>query len=241
MLNGAAAADAMKAFGRNEFAACLFTVWKAYGYPHTLGPQPGRSFATAMDSYNYTTRRHPGDWHPPAGVPVWFGVSPTRTDVNRGAGDVGISVGGGKAVFTDSSRGNTYIGVMTLAARAREIERPYLGWTEDFGGNLISFAAIGTPVIHITPNTPAGEEEDDDMKNSGFYYARESDKAIVYLIANTGSGFWSEYTDGSPNRSIPGSYNNEVAATFGTGSFAHITEGHATAIKRDCDKVRTAK
>lgn len=146
-LNGPAAASRMLAMKRNTFAACLYHTWEAYGFPNTVGKSPGRSFATAMDSYNYTTRRHAGDWNPPVGVPVWFGVSPSRTDINKYAGDVGISVGGGKAVFTDfaDSGGvhNTYVGVMTLQDRAREIDRPYLGWTEDFGGNPIAFTPVG--------------------------------------------------------------------------------------------------
>jgi len=147
-LDGNAAIARMRSLKRNTFAACLYTVWQAYGFPSTIGKQPGRSFATAVDSYNYTTKRHAGDWNPPAGVPVWFGASPTRTDTNKNAGDIGISVGDGKAIFTDyadsSGVHNTYIGVMTLQDRAKEIERPYLGWTEDFGGNKIKFAKPAT-------------------------------------------------------------------------------------------------
>lgn len=68
-------------------------------------------------------------------------------------------------------------------------------------------------------------------KNSGFYYTRSKDKAIVCMIANTESGFCSEYTQGEPGKMMPNGYNNAVANAFGTGAFAPITEGHAKAIK----------
>lgn len=92
-----------------------------------------------------------------------------------------------------------------------------------------------------TSPTPGEEEEDDDMKNCGFYYTRGSDKNVVYLIINFGSGAYHEYTQGKPNVNMPGSYNNPVAAALGTGSYASITEGHAKVMKAAADKVRQGK
>lgn len=92
------------------------------------------------------------------------------------------------------------------------------------------------------PNTqpPTGQEED-EMKNCGFYYTRKSDGAIVYLIINFGSGAYHEYTNGGRGKSMPGTYNNPVAAALGTGSYASITEGHAKVMKEAADKTRQGK
>lgn len=80
-----------------------------------------------------------------------------------------------------------------------------------------------------------GDEDEDDMKNSGFYYTRGSDKVVVYLIVNTISGWYHEYSG------VGGTYNNPVAAAFGTGSYASITEAHAKVIKAACDRVLAAQ
>lgn len=239
-LSPSSAVDRAREQTTNIFGTCLATVWAWYGYPATLGAQPGRSFATALDSYYYTTDRHPGDYDPPIGVPVWFGVSPTRTDANAAAGDVCLSIGGGRIRCTDAGP-NGVVGEMTIAQRAAEISRPYLGWTGDFGGNSIAYSAVGQLTLHSTTSTsPEGEEEDDMPANSGFYYTA-SNKSIVYLIVNTGSGFEHEYSAGKPGVTEPGSYNNPVANAFGTPSYAHITEGHAKVIKAACALVRANK
>jgi len=86
------------------------------------------------------------------------------------------------------------------------------------------------------PSTPI-EEEEDEMKNSGFYYTRK-DGFIVYLIANFGSGAYHEYGSGVKGKGMNGSYNNPIAATLGTGSFAQITESHANVIKKSLDALR---
>lgn len=93
-----------------------------------------------------------------------------------------------------------------------------------------------------TNNKPTpGQEEDDEMKNCGFYYTRKQDGVIVYLIINFGSGAYHEYTNGGKGKSMPGSYNNPVAAALGTGSYASITEGHARVMKEAADKTRQGK
>lgn len=101
---------------------------------------------------------------------------------------------------------------------------------------------ISLAKTYLTGSTTSeGQEEEDEMKNCGFYYTRAKDGAIVYLIANLGSGAYHEYSDGRKGKAMSGSYNNPVAAALGTGSYASITESHANAIKASCDKVRQGK
>jgi GH25 family lysozyme M1 (1,4-beta-N-acetylmuramidase) len=123
----------------NTPGECLGFVYAAYGSVQSIGPGAGR-YQYAIAGWNYATQKHPNDWNPPVGVPVYFGVSPTRKDKNKAAGDVGISMGGGIGWFTDVTTGRT--GAMTLAARARQTARPYLGWTSDFlGHQLVNIGA----------------------------------------------------------------------------------------------------
>lgn len=91
-----------------------------------------------------------------------------------------------------------------------------------------------------TTNKPAQPEEDeeDEMKNCGFYYKRASDGHYVCLIVNFGSGIYHEYSNG---KATDGTYNGRVAAATGTGSYALITEAHARVIKAACDKADSLK
>ena len=124
-------------------------------------------------------------------------------------------------------------------------------WIEDHGTRIsgetyMHRVGLGyTPVGSRTPNTSAAgdggtsivdqEEEEEDMsRNSGFFYTR-ADKKVVVLICNTDSGFEHEYSNGT---SANGEYNGPVAGTFGTGSFAPITESHAIVLKRALKQVR---
>lgn len=132
-VSGDAAIAWMRAKGTNVPGSCLNTVWQAYGSHPSVGAHAG-GYPDAIEGWTYATKRHPGDANPPAGFPVWFGVSPTRTDANASAGDVVISLGGGQVIATDANGIGGRIGVTTIAARAAIIQRPYLGWTEDFLG-----------------------------------------------------------------------------------------------------------
>lgn len=238
-VSGAAAAAYMSPGRINIPSACLYTVWLAYGSPHTLGRLPGHTFGTAIEAYNYTTKRHT-DRNPPVGAAVWFGAcaGPRYAgDEHWRDGDVTVARAGARLGATDYPVFGL-VGECDIHQREVQTGRAYLGWTEDiFGNDIILAAPSGSGATLITTGAEDAEEDDDMPKNSGFQYTRSHDGAIVYLIANTGSGFNSEYTDGGRGKGIPGSYNNPVAAAFDTGSYAKITEGHAMAIKAACDRV----
>jgi hypothetical protein len=147
-LNGQAAIDWMRAKRTNIPGSCLNTVWQAYGAHSSIGAHAGQ-YPDAIDGWLYATKRHPNDLNPPSGFPVWYGPSPTRTDDNAGAGDVVISIGNGQIIGTDVG-GAGRIGVMSLISRGQIIQRPYLGWTEDFLGydiDTLNTASLNTTVI----------------------------------------------------------------------------------------------
>lgn len=143
-VSGKAAIAWMRSHSTNAPGMCLNTVWQSYGSHDSIGDHAGQ-YPDAMSGWNYAKRRHPGDANPPAGVPVYFGVSPTRTDANARAGDVMVSLGGGMLIGTDVG-GAGRIGTISIADRARAISRPYLGWTEDF---------LGYDVVDTTAAAPA--------------------------------------------------------------------------------------
>lgn len=143
---------AARAVTRNTPGTCLGVVYAGFGSVQSIGPGAGH-FARAIDAWDYAAEKHVGDRNPPIGVPVYFGVSPTRTDKNAGAGDVARSIGGGLLFVTDVAGATGRTGIMTIAAREKETARPYLGWTADFLGHQLvnigqvaatpSFASLG--------------------------------------------------------------------------------------------------
>jgi hypothetical protein len=126
--------------------ACLHYVWQAFAQAGAAGLANG-NYGTATAGWYGSPGKHPGDRNPPAGVPVWWGPKP-----GSDAGDVVISLGGGRVVATDYPYYGV-VGVCTLAERERQIGRPYLGWTETM---------LGAPINYKTASA-AGESEEDDM------------------------------------------------------------------------------
>lgn len=79
-----------------------------------------------------------------------------------------ISVGGGNVICTDGA-GAGWIAVMSIPARARQIGRTYLGWTEDFlGYDVITGATSVTAAsVHtVTTISPAPNTKEIDMRSS---------------------------------------------------------------------------
>lgn len=121
---------------------CLNFVWRMFGSLNSTGYAAG-TLSSAMTAWNGSKHKRGPEVPIPIGAPVYFGVSPTRTDRNKGAGDVTIHVGGGILACTDASGANT--GYMTIAARAKQTQRPFIGHTLDFGGRDIDFGVTVIP------------------------------------------------------------------------------------------------
>jgi peptidoglycan hydrolase-like protein with peptidoglycan-binding domain len=130
---------------------CLAFVYASYGSVQSIGSHAGQ-YPIALNGWRYATKKHAGDRNPPVGVPVYFGASPTRTDRNKNAGDVAISMGGGLLWVTDVAGATGRTGIMTIAARERQTARPYLGWTGDFlGHNLVNIGkASGVVTVGVS-------------------------------------------------------------------------------------------
>lgn len=115
--------------------------------------------------------------------------------------------------------------------------RPYEPWHAiDWNPYSTPASASGSTSTSIKPAQPE-EDEEDEMKNSGVYYLPDP-KTVIYLLFNTGSGWYHEFSNGKGGGSMPSDYNNALAATLGTGSWAKVTAGHAAVIKTACDAVR---
>ncbi|MFJ2370884.1 hypothetical protein [Microbacterium sp. NPDC087665] len=195
--NGAAAAQTLLAFSTWRAGYCLEAVWQAY---KRNGASTNRSAATALIGWEKSDGKHHGDRNPPPGVPVWFGAKPTS-----GAGDVVISLGGGRVAATDWPR-NGVIGVTTIDARQRQIGRPYLGWTETILGAPIAYSA---PATTTPPPTPPQPQEEPEM---GMQTIRNTETGAINFADEFG------YDAADAYRSVdiePGEYLTAQQKVFG--------------------------
>lgn len=135
-VNGVAAAQTLLGFRGIQHGMCLYYVWLAY---KAHGARADGTWPTAYAAWKDTPGKHEGDRNPPAGVPVWFGPKASSS-----AGDVVISLGGGRVAATDYPSYGV-VGTCTIDERQAQIGRPYLGWTETILGAAIDFAGGGTP------------------------------------------------------------------------------------------------
>lgn len=168
-LNGPQAAAVMSARKLNVPGYCLQTVAQSFGNPPSIGPGP-HPVPTAWAAWLASPGQHAPTYDVPVGAPVCFGPSPTRTDANKNAGDITISLGGNRLIATDVG-GAGRIGVTTIEARAAQTARPYVGWLDVFLGYPV---AVGTAPAGngSTPITPV---KDHDM--SMFYRASQPGEA----------------------------------------------------------------
>lgn len=130
-VDGRAAAQTLLGFRNIKHGMCLHYVWQAY---KAHGATAKGTWPTAYSAWFDTPGKHEGDRNPPAGVPVWFGPKASSS-----AGDVVISLGGGRVAATDYPAYGQ-VGTCTIDERQRQIGRPYLGWTETILGARIDFA-----------------------------------------------------------------------------------------------------
>lgn len=152
-VDGIAAGRTLLSYRNIQAGMCLHYVWQAY---KAHGASVSGSWPTAYAAWLSTPGKHPGDRNPPAGVPVWWGRrNGDGGTPNDRAGDVVISLGGGRVACTDYP-GWSQTGSCTIAERERQIGRPYLGWTETI---------LGYPIDQAQPAsggnaTPFPQEDD---------------------------------------------------------------------------------
>jgi hypothetical protein len=151
-VDGVAAAHTLLARGDCAPGLCLYYVWFAY---REHGARVNETYPDALAAWNGSPGKH-YDRNPPAGVPVYFGAKP-----GSAAGDVVISMGNGQVAATDWPRYGV-IGQTTIIERQAQINRPYLGWTDNILGFPISQMQNDEPAPEPIPVLP--EDEDDDMR-----------------------------------------------------------------------------
>lgn len=181
-VDGIAAANTMIAFGTWRAGYCLEAVWQAF---KRNGARTDRGAPTAYAGWLNSDDKHPGDRNPPAGVPVWWGPK-----ASSAAGDVVISLGGGRVVATDWPY-NGVIGITTIDARERQIGRPYLGWTGDILGAPISYPTTAGGGTAPAPN-PSGEDDMTAEQYNAMMWELACNRPIkmYHLVEADGSGGW---------------------------------------------------
>jgi hypothetical protein len=90
--------------------------------------QAPHRYAGAWIQWENATHKHPGDPHPPTGVPVYFSGGKW--------GHIALSLGGGMCRSTDAG-GRGVVADRPLSWFASAWGRPYAGWSEDVGGVII--------------------------------------------------------------------------------------------------------
>lgn len=98
-------------------------------------------------------------------------------------------------------------------------------------------AASGSAAGGTSTSRPTPKKEEEEMRNSGVYYEK-SKNTWVYLIFNTGSGWFHEFSNGTNAGPMPSDYNNALATALDTPSWAKVTAGHAGVIKQGLAAVR---
>lgn len=165
-VNGVSAANKLLTFRNLKFGMCLYYVWQAY---KAVGASTGLSAANALEAWNKSNGKHPGDRNPPAGVTVFWGSKP-----GNDKGDVTISLGGGRVAATDYPVYGQ-VGICTIDQREKQIGRQYLGWTESIFDQKIDFTPISGAPAPSNPTSAAGStsgsdaSEDDELMASKTY------------------------------------------------------------------------
>lgn len=194
-VDGVAAANTLYSYSGIKNGLCLYYVWQAY---KANGASTDRNAGTAYIGWQISEGKHEGDRNPPAGVPVWFGPRP-----GSDAGDVVISMGGGKVVATEwPSSGHT--GICTIDQRQAQIGRPYLGWTETIlgvpinysGGSAASAAVANQMAWLISRGYDLGPSGADGIPGPYYYNAVKAYQQFLRAYGYTGDidGLWGDQT-----------------------------------------------
>jgi hypothetical protein len=131
--------------------------WQLNGATSTFG-LAGRIAGRAIDGWDWSQHKVTDGSTPYHGAPIYFGASPTRRDANAAAGDICTYHAGLDMVVATDAHGNV-VGLMTIAERAYQTQRPYLGYTLDFLGTMTSGGLKKIPapaeVAAPVPTAPA--------------------------------------------------------------------------------------
>lgn len=112
-------------------------------------------YASAADAWRYATERHPGDWTPPRGAPVF------TTGGSQGYGHAMTSIGGGFAWTTDAVRRGQIDVISIKALLIAWPNHTYAGWTQDINGvHVLDIDDPEEPLGGGDPLPPPHQEDD---------------------------------------------------------------------------------
>nr|WP_274635524.1 hypothetical protein [Microbacterium bovistercoris] len=217
LIDGTAAARTLQTYAPLAYrGACLYYVWRAYD---AHGADTKLQAQTALQAWNLSEGKHRGDRNPPPGVPVWFG---RRTSDGNMAGDVVISLGGGRVVATDQPTWGK-VGTTTIAGRQALIGREYLGWSE-----CIFDAPIAVPA-------PAGTDEK-PLPKPAQRKDRKMTVNIAYIPAgdkggNAKKNVWIQYAPGFYHEFTGDTAGKQLAEQAG-GAAAKVSRVWADGVRK---------
>ncbi|AGW42449.1 ABC transporter ATP-binding protein [Leifsonia xyli subsp. cynodontis DSM 46306] len=134
----------------------------AYGYPPPI--------TRAIDGWNGSPLKHPGDRNPDIGAPVYYTAA--RSGATAGDGHVALYIGDGMIRTTDAG-GYGINATVPLDWPEHNWGRRYLGWTADI---------LGWPIITPTPPIP-GEE---NMPSAVIIKNNDTIDKSLYLVPDDG-------------------------------------------------------
>lgn len=177
---------------------------------------------------------------------LWYRISPAGTVAQPGTSNHEIQ--GDRAAVDIRDTGADAGITVASSARGRWIR----DWCRRTGLLIASGDGFGegwhfdVPGIFRTPpgsgggskpTPPTTNENEDEMRNSGVYYEK-SKNTWVYLVFNTNSGWYHEFSNGANAGKMASTYNNAFATALNTTNWANVTASHAAVIKSSLDQVR---
>lgn len=91
-------------------------------------------YPSAKVAWEAAGDKHPGDFYPPAGVPVFWAL----TGKNARYGHVALSIGGGKAISSSDERGYPVVSEISIPDFTDETA-PFLGWAGFYHGVQLDY------------------------------------------------------------------------------------------------------
>ena len=91
-------------------------------------------YPSAKVAWEAAGDKHPGDFYPPAGVPVFWAL----TGKNEPYGHVALSLGGGKAISSSDERGHPVVSEISIPKFTDETA-PFLGWAGFYHGVQLDY------------------------------------------------------------------------------------------------------
>lgn len=98
-------------------------------------------YPSAKVAWEEAGDKHPGDFYPPAGVPVFWAL----TGKNEPYGHVALSLGGGKAISSSDERGHPVVSEISIP-KFTDDTAIFLGWAGFYHGVQLDYTRVNSSV-----------------------------------------------------------------------------------------------